>query len=257
MRHIHEEYGSLFDGTEPQRADGQPNDTETYLLWKMEQFADENAKWMLRHPDAPLLYDSGVVYDLPEQLKRPVSIRAKTQVAGILRRDGVSDSKVQSTMDFLDGVETFYDTPRLYEEGKGDCNILVPTRLAELRLQGIPAKAVLVKKTSPDGVDYYHAQVEVPPMRGIAEVCGVPQPSIEDPSVILGMCGVGPEMQEEMRRNIERVQAMSDTAAAVLGTYGGDGLAVGRQIQSCGFVPIDRDRLQQWIDFVYYGRQAA
>lgn len=257
MRHIHEEYASLFDGTEPPRADGQPNDTETYLLWKMEQFADENVKWMQRHPDAPLLYDTDVTYDLPEQLKKPVPSATKMQVAKILRRGGVSDSKVKSTMDFLDGVETFYDTPRLYEEGKGDCNILVPTRLAELRFAGILAKAVMVKKTAPDGVDYYHAQLEIPPMVGIAEVDGVPQPSIEDPSVILGMSGVGPEMREEMRRNIERVQVMSGNAAVALRTYGGDGAALGRQIQMCGFIPTSPDRLRRWIEFVRGGRLAA
>ena len=255
MRHIHEEYASLFDGSD-ERSDGAPTDSETYLLWKMEQFADDDLKWLQRHPEAPLLYDTDVVYDLPEQLKKPVSSSAKTQVASILRRDGVSASKVQSTMDFLDGVETFYDTPRLYEEGSGDCNILVPTRMAELRRVGIPAKAVLVKKTGEDGVDYYHAQVQIPPMQGIAEVNGVPQPSIEDPSVILGMCGAGPEMREEMRRNVERVQAMCGHAAAVIGYYGGHGPTVGRHIQMCGFVPVMRDRLQRWIDFSY-GRMLA
>ena len=248
MRHIHEEYGSLFDGSDA-RADGQPTDSETYLLWKMENVADENLKWLQRHPNAPLLYDSDVVYDLPEQLKKPVSSKAKSQVASILRRDGVSNSKIQSTLDFLDGVETFYDTPRLYEEGRGDCNILVPVRLAELRRAGIPAKAVMVKKTGEDGVSYYHAQLEIPPMPGIAEVYGVPHPSIEDPSVILGMVGTGPAMREEMRRNIERVQAMCGHAAAVLGYCGGDGSLVGRQIQMCGFVPVMQDRLQRWIDF--------
>ncbi len=256
MRHIHEEYGSLFDGSDA-RADGQPTDSETYLLWKMENVADDNLKWLARHPDAPLLYDTDVVYDLPEQLKKPISARAKTQVAAILRKDGVSDSKIRSTIDFLEGVETFYDTPRLYEEGKGDCNILVPTRMAELRRAGIPAKAVMVKKQGEDGIDYYHAQIEVPPMAGIAEIAGVPQPSIEDPSVILGMCGAGHEMREEMLRNVERVQAMCGHAAGVLGFLGGDGPAVGRHIQMCGFVPVMQDRLQQWINFSGGGRLAA
>ncbi len=255
MRHIHEEYGSLFDGSDA-RADGQPTDSENYLLWKMEQVADDNLKWLERHPEAPLLYDTNVVYDLPEQLKRPISSAAKAQIARILRKAGASESKIRSTMDFLDGVETFYDTPRLYEEGRGDCNILVPTRIAELRRVGIPAKAVMVKKTSADGINYYHAQLEIPPMSGIAEVDGVPQPSIEDPSVILGMSGAGP-MREEMRRNVERVQAMCGSAAAVLGVFGGDGPSVGRRIQMCGFVPILPDRLQRWIDFSCEGRLAA
>ena len=257
MRHIHEEYGSLFDGSDA-RADGEPSDSETYLLWKMEQVADDNVKWLLRHSDAPLLYDTDVTYDLPEQLKRPISSAAKRQIAEIMRKAGASESKIRSTMDFLDGVETFFDTPRLYEEGKGDCNILVPTRMAELRRAGIPAKAVMVKKTSDDGVDYYHAQLEIPPMPGVAEVNGVPQPSIEDPSLILGMRGVGPEMREEMRRNVERVQAMSGHAATVLGIYGGDGPSVGRHIQMCGFVPIGSERLQRWLDEIAYNeRQVA
>lgn len=255
MRHIHEEYGSLFDGSDA-RADGGPTDSETYLLWKMEQVADENLKWLERHPDAPLLYDTNVVYDLPEQLKKPVSSAAKAQVAKILRRDGVSQSKIRSTLDFLEGVETFYDTPRLYEEGLGDCNILVPTRIAELRRVGIPAEAVLVKKTA-GGINYYHAQLQIPPMPGIAEVNGVPQPSIEDPSVILGMNGAGPEMREEMRRNVERVQVMCGRAAAVLGVFGGNGPAIGARIQMCGFVPVMPDRLQWWIDFSGAGRMAA
>jgi len=246
MRHIHEEYGSLFDGSDA-RADGEPSDSETYLLWKMEQVADDNVKWLQRHPDAPLLYDTDVVYDLPEQLKKPIPSAAKMQVARILREAGVSDSKIRSTIDFLDGVETFYDTPRLYEEGKGDCNILVPTRIAELRRVGIPARAVMVKKNK-DGVDYYHAQVAVPAMSGVAEVDGVPQPSIEDPSLILGSHGVGPEMCEEKRRNVERVQAMCRHAATILGVCGGDGASVGRHIQMCGFVPIMSERLQRWLD---------
>ena len=207
-------------------------------------------------PTFSLLYDTNVVYDLPEQLKKPVSSAAKAQVAKILRRDGVSQSKIRSTLDFLEGVETFYDTPRLYEEGLGDCNILVPTRIAELRRVGIPAEAVLVKKTA-GGINYYHAQLQIPPMPGIAEVNGVPQPSIEDPSVILGMNGAGPEMREEMRRNVERVQVMCGRAAAVLGVFGGNGPAIGARIQMCGFVPVMPDRLQWWIDFSGAGRMAA
>jgi hypothetical protein len=84
---------------------------------------------------------------------------------------------IATVLGVLRGVETFYDTPRLYKRGKGDCNELVPARLAELWRVGELAAPLLIKDKKPDGGYAYHALIQLP------------DGSSEDPSLILGMGG--------------------------------------------------------------------
>jgi hypothetical protein len=202
----------------------------------MEQVGFHNLKYLERHPDTPLLYDSGVRYELPEQLAKPISRRAMSAIASTLRREGVSRDKIESVCNLIDGVEVFRDTPRLYSVGAGDCDNLVMTRLAELWRAGIPARAGMTARVNDDGGTTYHAVVQLPPMPGIADESGVPQPTIEDPSRILGM-GTEAERNEAIRQNVERVEVLCARASRICATIGGDVDDWWRWIELCGFVP--------------------
>jgi len=69
------------------------------------------------------------------------------------------------------GRENWQTVAELYKSKVGDCEDLAAARAAELRMQGIPARAVAVRT----GARSYHALVRWP------------DGSIEDPSRILGM----------------------------------------------------------------------
>lgn len=84
-----------------------------------------NAAWRGRHPDAPLLYDSGVVY------------RGET-----------------------DAIETLWiDAPAIYEQGYADCKGLAAARIGELWWAGVDADAIVGLA---DDESQYHVQVETP-----------------------------------------------------------------------------------------------
>lgn len=253
MRHVNLDFAGLFDGSDL-RADGRNTDSENDLLWLMEQVAFHNLKYLDRHSDTPLLYDSGVRYELPEQLGRPIARSSLARIAGILRKEGVSQDKIDSICNTIDGVEVFRDTPRLYAVGAGDCDNLTMTRLAELWRAGIPARAAMTSRVDADGNTTYHALIKLPPMPGIAAESGIPQPTMEDPSRILGMgwperAGEG---HEEIRKNLERVQTMVGQALQVT-MLGGDGPTLRGWIETCGFVPLSPTRRQKWLQLTGVG----
>jgi hypothetical protein len=156
--------------------------------------ANVNAGHLEDHPELPFLYASGVLYAPPEQADGRPSI-------GWLRRQRLKSllsdfepGTIETVLGVLRGMETFYDTPRLYARKKGDCNELVPARLAELWREGVLAAPLLVKDQKPDGGYAYHALIQHP------------DGSSEDPSLILGMGGpqAADLRREECRKNAER-----------------------------------------------------
>jgi hypothetical protein len=170
-----------------------------------------NGIYRRKNPDAPFLYDSGVLYAPPEQADaRPVLgwLRAR-KVSSMLDGWGYEPETVTAVLGMLRGMETLYDTERLYKRGKGDCNELVPSRLGELWRAGVHAAPFLVKDQKDDGGWAYHALVLHP------------DGSSEDPSLILGMGGpeAAPFRREECRKNAERYIDAKRSGLAV-GTMG-------------------------------------
>lgn len=109
--------------------------------------------WFNSNPDAPGLYESGVYY-VPE-----------------------------------DGEETWPDTPTLYAAGKGDCEDLATTRVAELRIRrGLRCRPFIRWRESRDGHRLYHVLVAIRHPRGKTIIDGQ-RFIIEDPSKRLGMNG--------------------------------------------------------------------
>jgi len=69
------------------------------------------------------------------------------------------------------GSENWQTVRQLYRAGIGDCEDLAAARAAELRMEGIPARAIAIRT----GPRKYHAVVRWP------------DGAIEDPSRLLGM----------------------------------------------------------------------
>ena len=84
-------------------------------------------------------------------------------------------SGVRYKDDSRDKFDRWRDIPRVIRAGWGDCDDLVPWRLAELRRSGVAAKAVVIGTRN--GENLYHTYVSLPDGR------------TEDPSRILGMRG--------------------------------------------------------------------
>lgn len=160
-----------------------------------------NGIYLKKNPDTPMLYDSGVVYAKPEQADdRPaLTWPRRLKLSSQLRGWGYEPDTIDSVMGMLKGMETLYDTERLYKRGRGDCNELVPTRLAELWRANVMAAPLLIKDQKDDGGWAYHALIKHP------------DGSSEDPSLILGMGGpeAQAERKEECRKNAERFVTMT------------------------------------------------
>lgn len=170
--------------------------SEKILVQLMGLVCRINFLYLLQNPDTKPLYDSGVVYTPPDQVDRPVIDKKKLiQVFKILRDMGLEPDVGIMVGRLVRGPEVFLDIPWLYARGKGDCNELVPVRIAELWRAGIKASPKLVwpEPNSRGGLTY-HVIVQWPDGSG------------EDPSLILGMGGEArkPDRAEEIRKNKER-----------------------------------------------------
>lgn len=213
MRELYFSTQLEFSTPDEQRA------SEQVLLRAMGLVAQINLNYLEKFPLTPLLYDSGVLYTPPDQADGRPSLRNRDIKAliALLQKMGASPETAAMVVRVLRGVEVFMSTPELYRRGKGDCNELVPVRLAELWRAGIIASPYLTKspmRNEKGGISY-HAIVHYP------------DGSAEDPSLILGMGGLerADDRKEEIRKNLERVEnAMAE----------GRGL---EQIAAMGFVP--------------------
>lgn len=112
------------------------------LLWMLESLVKCNMLWLETHPNAIKLYQSSVRYRQEKD------------------------------------TEAWLDIPHILEAGFGDCEDLASWRVAELRMQGVAAKAFLKWYNNVgNGITLYHVLVRMP------------DGALEDPSKRLGMKG--------------------------------------------------------------------
>lgn len=190
-----------------------------------------NLLYLNKHPDTPALYDSGVVYTPPDQAdgRPPLDRKKLRKLLSLLRDMGQEPETALMVVRMLKGVEIFLDIPALYRRGKGDCNELVPVRVAELWRAGIAANPWLVRARNDRGGFTYHNIVKWP------------DGSAEDPSMILGMGGPerADERAEEIRKNGERLTNYITEAQELI--HAGEAMPaeIGRKIESMGLAPKD------------------
>jgi hypothetical protein len=179
----------------------------------------------------PLLYESGVVYTKPDQSdgRRQLSKREKQRLIDFLKDAGQEPETALMCLRVIQGIEIFLGIPELYQRGKGDCNELVPVRLAELWSAGIAASPYLTRQTRAGGSGgfVYHAMIKYE------------DGSSEDPSAILGMHGPdGADLRnEEIRKNVERWENHIKEAQRLAAADASLAPHAAKQIDQMGFVP--------------------
>lgn len=195
-----------------------------------------NDLYLIRHPDTPKLYESGVRYVPPDQSSAPpVDPDKLRKLFEILQSMGQKPEVGQMVARLVRGAEVFLDIPNLYLRKQGDCNELVPVRVAELWRAGIRAVPWLVKPLpNAQGGLTYHTVVKY-----------LDDGSHEDPSLILGMGGKAraAERREEIRKNHERLGNYIAEAERLIAA--GDALPdeLEQEIDQMGFVPRDGFRV--------------
>lgn len=206
MRHVNYDLDLNFDTPEGRWR------SEQILLHMMMNLTLRNYWFLLDNPDYPKLYDTDMVYLLPEQLERKPTARQLRELRKFLKTTmGMGDDEVQHHLDFAQGVEVFRDIPRMAEHGGGDCDNWACARAAEICVAahriGATSKArpYLVWREEGDRM-IYHAKV----LHGDG--------SDEDPSIIKGMGGADREADrvEECRKNYERYDNMFERAKTIL-----------------------------------------
>lgn len=225
LRDIHFGIKLPFDTVEDQE------DSEDILTRILGVVCRINLQYLNKNPNTPALYDSGVVYTPPDQADgRPPLDRGKLKkLLALLREMGQEPETAMMVVRMLKGVEVFLDIPALYRRGKGDCNELVPVRVAELWRAGIAANPWLVRARNNRGGFTYHNIIKWPDGSG------------EDPSLILGMGGPAraDERREEIRKNAERWDNYMTAAKRLIQAEGASPQALGQQIDAMGLAPKD------------------
>ena len=192
-------------------------------------FCRLNFLYLLQNPDTKPLYDSGVRYAPPDQVNRPPLDKQKLlQIFRIMQSMGLEPDVGIMVGRLVRGPEVFLDIPWLYARGKGDCNELVPVRVAELWRAGFKATPKLVwpEPNSRGGLTY-HVIVQWPDGSG------------EDPSLILGMGGAAraADRAEEIRKNKERWDYHVAAAQRLIAVEGFSPVEVARTIDLMGLIP--------------------
>lgn len=191
-----------------------------------------NRQYLRRNPNTPSLYESGVVYAPPEQSVAPPIEKDKLQeLFRLLKEMKQEPHTAMMVYRIISGIESFLDIPNLYKRGRGDCNELVPVRIAELWRAGVLARPYLQKSPLPNafGGITYHVIVQWPDKSG------------EDPSLILGMGGPmrAADRREEIRKNKERWSTYMAAAQHLVQAEGALPEEVGQQIDMMGLMPKD------------------
>ncbi len=200
MRHVNHDYKLDFDD---------PADrwwSEHVLLLNLMVLTTRNYLYLQEHPDTPKLYDSDLVYLLPEQLeKRPSDAQINDLRRFLSSKMGMGQDEIQHHLDLARGVEIFRDIPRIFENGGGDCDNLAGMRAAELCVAGVNARPCMTHREQ-NGRTIYHALVLWP------------DGTSEDPSLIKGMGGQdrAADRLEECRKNWERYDRYWQSAKAQL-----------------------------------------
>jgi hypothetical protein len=223
MRDIHLGFTLEFDTPDKREM------SEDFLMRMLGLNCRRNLQFLRSHPGTPKLYDSGIVYAKPDQLdgRRQISRGELRELLALLRRLGADAETALMIVRLLRGVEIFLDTPGLFRRGKGDCNELVPQRVAELWLADTWASPYLVCAPNDRGGFTYHAVV-------LHE-----DGSSEDPSLILGMDQPerAADRREEMRKNVERFTNYIAAAHELIRHEGADPDELGRRIEQMGLLP--------------------
>lgn len=209
------------------------DDSEDVLMRLLGIVCRVNLMYLHRHPGTSNLYSSGVVYTQPDQAVAPLVDSSQIKkLFELLREMGLEPETALMIFRIVRGIEVFLDIPSLYRRGRGDCNELVPVRVAELWRAGIAASPYLTKQVRSDGRPgiSYHAVVHY-----------LADNSIEDPSLILGMGGPdrADERREEIRKNVERWDNHLQAARHLIEAEGVPTEILGREIDLMGFVPRD------------------
>lgn len=203
------------------------SDSEYALLWLLESVTLWNCRFLERNPKTPKLYDSGVVYAIPEQMAECKIPESKlNDCVRYLRKLGAGEDTIDAIVAFLRGVEVFRDIPTIIAKGSVDCDNLACWRAAELRNAGVKASPYITWRERPDGTTY-HALVRWP------------DGTSECPSLLLGMGGAAKddERAEERRKNRERFDTLVETARRLCDAGVTDMPTVGAQITSLGLLP--------------------
>lgn len=223
MRDLHLGFRLDFDTPEAQ------DDSEDVLIRLLGLNSRLNLMYLRRFPETPLLYESGIVYTDPDQTDgRPPLTRSKLKkLLAMLRDLGLDPETALMIVRMVKGIEIFLDIPALLRRGKGDCNELVPMRIAELWRAGIMASPYLIKARNSRGGWTYHAQVLWP------------DGSSEDPSLILGMGGRerADERREEIRKNAERWGYYVQAANRLVSAEGASPAELTERIAQMGLWP--------------------
>jgi len=249
LRDIHFGVALPFDTAEDQE------DSEEILTRILGVVCRLNAQYLRKHPETPSLYSSHVVYTPPDQAdgRPPLKRSHVKKLLELLREMGQEPETALMVVRMLKGVEIFLDIPALYRRGKGDCNELVPVRVAELWRAGIAANPWLVRAKNERGGFTYHNIVKWPDGSG------------EDPSLILGMGGpaMNDARREEIRKNAERFGNYIAAAQRLVQVEGASPEAVGRKIDAMGLAPKDGvfkspyDRMTSEYTDVHYQRDGV
>jgi hypothetical protein len=183
--------------------DDDPVQSRTDLTWVLEALTQLDQNFLRAHPETPLLYNAGVVYE------RPGQFNGECEEVTLLKKalgSKASDSKVAdalNTVQMVLGGERFRDVGRIIEKGKVDCDNLACWRAAELRQNGIKASPYITWKQRLDGGVTYHVLVRWP------------DGTTEDPSLLLGMGGENrrEDRDKEIAKNAERVRMLQSAAS--------------------------------------------
>jgi hypothetical protein len=139
------------------------DDDRIDLGWLLEALVQRDMAYLKAHPEAPRLYNSGVVYERPAQFGGVCPEVAMVQWA--LDPEKARDPRVQGVLGIMQqvfGGERFRDIGVLYARGRGDCDNLATARVAELRQMGIQASPLLIWRRRMDGGYTYHVLVTWP-----------------------------------------------------------------------------------------------
>jgi hypothetical protein len=206
MRHVNMDLDLSFDTPEDRWR------SEQILLHYLLILTLRNYWFLLDNPDYPKLYDTDMVYLLPEQLeRRPTRSQLRDLEKFLSTTMQMTGDEIQHHLDLAKGVEIFRDIPRMAEHGGGDCDNWAAARAAEVcvaayRLGGTSeAKPYLVWREDGNRM-IYHAKV----MHGDG--------SDEDPSIIKGMGGQDRAADRllECRKNYERYDNMWQRGKAMM-----------------------------------------
>jgi hypothetical protein len=223
MRDIHFGFKLPFD--DPQDME----DSEDLLMRMLGINCRYNLQYLRKNPDTKALYDSGVVYTPPDQAdgRPPIQKDDLKKLLKLLRNMGCDPETALMIVRMLKGIEIFLDIPGLLRRGKGDCNELVPMRVAELWSAGIAASPYLIKDRNERGGWTYHALVLWP------------DGSSEDPSLILGMGGPdhATERRVECYKNMERWQNYMDAAKRLVAAEGASANDAADAVDQMGLIP--------------------